>query len=850
MMPPAISPTTLTPGAGINNKAFTVNTANNRLGVPGGQSGVMTYDAAGNLTNDTYTGLGNRTYDAENKITSAMGNNSQAQLYGYDASGQRIKRTVLGVETWQVYGFGGELMAEYAANGAPSTPQKEYGYRNGQLLVTAEPAAAAPINVALAANGATVTASSSFSGFAASGAINGDRKGLFVWQDGYWSTSNSSLPAWLEVQFNGSKTISEIDVVTVQDNYNAPVEPTDTMTFSTAGLSGYDVQYWNGSAWVTISGGTVTGNNKVWRKFSFAPLSTTKIRVWATASPDGYSRLTEVEAWTGPSPAPRYDLALAANGAVATASNSYNAGYGPAGAINGDRKSMNWSNGGGWNDSGPPFPDYLEVDFGAVKTVNEIHVFTLQDNYANSVEPTESTNFTLWGLTGFELQYWDGSSWVTISGASVSGNDKVWRKFTFAPLNTSKIRVKTTASVDGYSRITEVEVYGPAAASGIDNIHWLITDQLGTPRMILDQTGSLANMKRHDYLPFGEELVAGTGGRTVAQGYAGGDGVRQQFTSKERDVETGLDYFGARYYSSVQGRFISPDPIFASSRPASPQSWNRYSFCINTPMVLRDLTGLDWGVTEWTDEKGTHRNYHWFDGKIGTHKGRKYTPVNFGSSGFLDVPTENGVVRIRNTGIIRQVIYSGPSGVGTGGSSPSTLNMAAGFADGAVPFGKEIRETVFGKMGVDTSSPEYENASLISTGVSIGAQLLTGAGEAQLGVKLASGAGGASAEATMVRVIQRGEKLQEIIDEAKHLTLITGNEHALVKLASGERALVAGGPGGISFVETPITRLFGHTHPLGKWAGPSDIDRTAISTLGQRSSWLVEGFKPQKFTPN
>jgi hypothetical protein len=50
------------------------------------------------------------------------------------------------------------------------------------------------------------------------------------------------------VQFNASKTISEIDVVTVQDNYQAPVEPTDTMTFASYGLSGYDVQYWNGSA--------------------------------------------------------------------------------------------------------------------------------------------------------------------------------------------------------------------------------------------------------------------------------------------------------------------------------------------------------------------------------------------------------------------------------------------------------------------------------------------------------------------------------------------------------------------------------------------------------------------------
>jgi YD repeat-containing protein len=131
--------TAVTYGIGINNKAFNVNTVNNRLEVPGGQSGVMQYDAAGNLTNDTYTGAGNRTYDGENKITSAWGGNNQAQLYAYDASGQRIKRTVDGVETWQVYGIGGELLAEYPANGPTTSPQKEYGYRNGQLLITAPP---------------------------------------------------------------------------------------------------------------------------------------------------------------------------------------------------------------------------------------------------------------------------------------------------------------------------------------------------------------------------------------------------------------------------------------------------------------------------------------------------------------------------------------------------------------------------------------------------------------------------------------------------------------------------------------------------------------------------------------
>jgi hypothetical protein len=42
-----------------------------------------------------------------------------------------------GVETWEVYGHTGELIAEYAANANATTPQKEYGYRNGELLITA-----------------------------------------------------------------------------------------------------------------------------------------------------------------------------------------------------------------------------------------------------------------------------------------------------------------------------------------------------------------------------------------------------------------------------------------------------------------------------------------------------------------------------------------------------------------------------------------------------------------------------------------------------------------------------------------------------------------------------------------
>ena len=129
------------------------------------------------------------------------------------------------------------------------------------------------------------------------------------------------------------------------------------------------------------------------------------------------------------------------------------------------------------------------------------------------------------------------------------------------------------------------------ATNTTNDIQWLVTDQLGTPRMIFDKTGSLAGTKRHDYLPFGEELYAGIGSRSTALGYCASDSVRQKFTLKERDIETGLDYFKARYYSSAQGRFTSADAPFADQRQTDPSSWNSYAYVRNNPCNRTDPNG-------------------------------------------------------------------------------------------------------------------------------------------------------------------------------------------------------------------------------------------------------------------
>ncbi|MEK7830883.1 MAG: RHS repeat-associated core domain-containing protein, partial [Acidobacteriota bacterium] len=142
-------------------------------------------------------------------------------------------------------------------------------------------------------------------------------------------------------------------------------------------------------------------------------------------------------------------------------------------------------------------------------------------------------------------------------------------------------------------------------------VRWLVKDHLGTPRIIADQTGSLAGITRHDYLPFGEENFAGS--VRAGNGYQE-EGVRQQFTGYEHDTETDLDFAEARYCSTKQGRFTSPDPLMASADFTDPQSWNRYSYVGNRPTTVTDPSGLLWYRAKGSGSLGQPV---WFDSDPG-----------------------------------------------------------------------------------------------------------------------------------------------------------------------------------------------------------------------------------------
>jgi RHS repeat-associated protein len=156
----------------------------------------------------------------------------------------------------------------------------------------------------------------------------------------------------------------------------------------------------------------------------------------------------------------------------------------------------------------------------------------------------------------------------------------------------------------GY-RHGQLLVVWDGSETGDRQLQWLVQDHLGSTRMVVDRSGSLGGIRRHDFLPFGEELSAGVGIRSAALGY-GADSTRQKFTGKERDSETGLDYFHARYYSNIQGRFTSVDPENAGAIEDDPQSWNGYAYARNAPVVYSDPDGRRYRICSTDGECYEH----------------------------------------------------------------------------------------------------------------------------------------------------------------------------------------------------------------------------------------------------
>jgi RHS repeat-associated protein len=153
----------------------------------------------------------------------------------------------------------------------------------------------------------------------------------------------------------------------------------------------------------------------------------------------------------------------------------------------------------------------------------------------------------------------------------------------------------TTFVYDAQGQLTQE--YGTTTDVGTQ---YLTADHLGSTRLATPiSNGVVGTPARSDYLPFGQEIPS-TWNRP---NYQLDTAQRIKFTSKERDAETGLDWFGFRYMSSAQGRFTNPDEPFAGWDQHDPQSFNLYSYVQNNPLRYTDPNGRDVQVC-LNDENG------------------------------------------------------------------------------------------------------------------------------------------------------------------------------------------------------------------------------------------------------
>jgi RHS repeat-associated protein len=122
-----------------------------------------------------------------------------------------------------------------------------------------------------------------------------------------------------------------------------------------------------------------------------------------------------------------------------------------------------------------------------------------------------------------------------------------------------------------------------------DQVFFYHTDPAGTPLAMTNASGQV--VWKADYKPFGEENTVTANPKN-----------NKEFVGKEKDEETGLYYFGARYLEPKIGRFTAVDPVRAvdpltnatkEEHLLNPQRLNTYTYALNNPYRFVDMDGKD-----------------------------------------------------------------------------------------------------------------------------------------------------------------------------------------------------------------------------------------------------------------
>jgi len=166
------------------------------------------------------------------------------------------------------------------------------------------------------------------------------------------------------------------------------------------------------------------------------------------------------------------------------------------------------------------------------------------------------------------------AAWLIPNVPAGAGHGRYWFRALDGPGGTEGT---VGASIVDDERTTGASVGGvPGEPSTV--ARYVHRDHLGSTRAVTDEAGLPVGTWK--YYPFGAEAHA-----------TGEPGPRMKFTGHERDAVAGLDYMLARYYGAGLSRFLSTDPASRSAAVRNPQSWNRYTYALNNPVLLVDPDG-------------------------------------------------------------------------------------------------------------------------------------------------------------------------------------------------------------------------------------------------------------------
>jgi RHS repeat-associated protein len=204
-------------------------------------------------------------------------------------------------------------------------------------------------------------------------------------------------------------------------------------------------------------------------------------------------------------------------------------------------------------------------------------------------------------------------------------------------------------------------------------------------------------------------MDAGINGRSTLYSAGGSDGLTLKFTGKERDDETGLDYFGKRYFSGAQGRFISPDPHNEGAQLVDPQSWNMYSYVGNNPLRYVDPDGQDYHVcidgqgcqdltdAQWEQWRKKYKDQIYYFGASGRIEDRNERKI--GSATWFDgdaVRKSENAIALLNFFVVNQSINMLTEGLGAWVSGLRAGNAARGAFQGGIRLQGAVAERIAG----------------------------------------------------------------------------------------------------------------------------------------------------------